>query len=103
MKDPLRYFIDEGFGNIYSFRNEDGRIEARICWSVDYKEYTPSFSINENKTTTLTIAGASYITDDEFMMKYAVEVENANEAEHLIREKNAEWQMIKESMMKVDL
>lgn len=97
MKDPLRYFIDEGFGNIYSFRNESGRLEARMRWTMEYKDFIPSFR-TVNGTTIISIGSTDYVTDDEFMAKYTIEVDNRGIAESLISMDNAAWEVTKNEL-----
>jgi hypothetical protein len=103
MKDPLRYFIDEGFGNIYSFRNESGRLEARIRWVNDYNNFRPSFKQKMDGTTIISIGGVDYVTDDEFMATYSIEVEDRITADQLISMDNAAWEMTKADLSTINV
>jgi hypothetical protein len=94
MNDPLRYFLDEGFGSIYSYQNEEGRLEARMRWVKGYKGFEPTLK-NSNGTSILSIGGKDYDTDDEFMRNYTVLTADEAEAESLIAEENRDWEIIK--------
>jgi hypothetical protein len=103
MKDPLRYFLDEGFGTIYSFRNESGRLEAVVRWVIDYNNFRPLFR-KVGDATIISVGGVDYIPDDEFMAKYTVEVNDKTTANYFISMDNAAWEMTKSdvSTLKMD-
>ena len=94
MKDPLNYFLKEGFGDIFSFPIGDGKYDARMRWASNYKEFTPSFYRNEFGTNILMMKGVKYAIDDEFMHKYTIPVKDEQEANDRIAEKSAEWEII---------
>lgn len=94
MKDPLRYFLDEGFGSIYSFPNEEGKIEARMRWTTGFKDFTP-FLDSKNGVFTITIGGREYVTTHEFMDAYTIRVSCMEEAIQIIDNENKNWEEIK--------
>ena len=99
MKDPLRYFLDEGFGVMYSFTNESGILEARISWQTN-TEFVPVFK-TEGTITTITIGGRSYITTDDFMENYTISVDDRNHAEELIKERLEVFADVKKYMEEI--
>lgn len=90
MKDPIRYFIDEGFGHIYCFRNSDGILCGQVRWNTEFKNFIPTI-----QSGLIHLAGVNYITDDLFFAKYATEVESIEQAKELINYYNNEWFNIK--------
>lgn len=93
MKDPLKYFLQEGFGNIYAFPIEDGKTDISVRWVKRFKDFTPKFTIS-NGNYVFILKGVTYVVNQDFINKYAVFVENEHEALRLIAEKNAEWETI---------
>jgi len=94
MKDPLRYFLDEGFGSIYAYRNDAGKLEGRMRWVKGYKDFSPTFKTVDN-TSIISVCGKDYVTDDEFLAKYAVEVLDENAALNIIDKENKNWEVIR--------
>jgi hypothetical protein len=92
MKDPLSYFLQEGFGNIYAFPAANGIMQAHFRWATHYKDFVPTLT-SQNGNYYFTIKGVTYKIDDAFFYKYTVFVDNEEEALKLIAEKNAEWEM----------
>jgi hypothetical protein len=98
MKDPLAYFLQEGFGNIYSFPAANGTMQAHFRWASQYKEFVPLIVTN-NRDSYITMQGITYFVNDAFFAKYTVFVDSEEEALKLIAEKNAEWEeMMKEGI-----
>lgn len=95
MKDPLRYFLDEGFGSIYAYRNDAGKMEGRMRWVKGYKDFSPTFKVIDN-TSIISVCGKDYVTDDEFFIKYAIEVLDENAAMGIIDKENKNWAAIKD-------
>jgi hypothetical protein len=92
MKDPLSYFLQEGFGNIYAFPAANGIMQAHFRWATHYKDFVPTLT-SRNGNYYFTIKGVTYKIDDAFFLKYTVFVDSEEEAIKLIAEKNAEWEM----------
>ena len=90
MKDPLKYFIQEGFGHIYAVKNSEDGHDITMRWAMRYKDYIPQ------------IVGQSIVLQDiayntthpDFVKNYATVVDSAEEANRLIAEKTAEWENI---------
>lgn len=91
MKDPMYYFIQEGFGNVYAFPSADGNMQAHFRWANQCKDFIPLVTTN-NGNSYITMQGITYCVNEAFFNKYAVFVDNEEEALNLIAEKNAEWQ-----------
>jgi hypothetical protein len=98
MKDPLSYFLQEGFGNIYSFPSADGNMQAHFRWASQYKDFIPLITTN-NGNSYITMRGITYCVNDAFFHKYSIFVDSEEDALKLIAEKNAEWiEMMKEGI-----
>ena len=101
MKDPLAYFLQEGFGNIYAFPAANGIVQAHFRWATHYKDFVPTLT-SGNGNYYFTIKGVTYKIDDAFFYKYTVFVNNEEEAMKLIAEKNAEWEEVRMKMLDVN-
>lgn len=99
MKDPLRYFLDEGFGVMYSFINESGILEARMSW-ITGTNFVPVIK-TQGAITTITIGGRSYITNDYFMKNYTISVDDRNHAEELINTRLEVFADVKKCMEEI--
>lgn len=102
MKDPLRYFLDEGFGSIYVFLNEHGDYEARLRFTKGYEKFAPTIKPSPEKgASILTIGGKDYLTNDDFMRDYGTPVESKQEAEQKIDAETKLWEEVKLEMLKM--
>ena len=94
MKDPLRYFLDEGFGQIFVYRTSDGDYAGEIFFSKLNKGFIPTFSTFEGQR----VMGFEniendrcYIIDREFFEKYGNISDTKEEAVKRVVEYDAEW------------
>ena len=83
MKDPLRYFIDEGFGCIFAYRVGENDYAGEIIFNKLNTDFIPSFSTFEGKK--IVYFGdinpeKYYVVDHEFFEKYAVIFDNRDDA-----------------------
>ena len=73
MKDPLRYFLDEGFGQIFVYRTADGEYSGEIVYSKLNKGFIPTFSTFQGQRV-MRFENIEndryYILDREFSEKY---------------------------------
>jgi hypothetical protein len=88
MKNPLRYFLDEGFGHIVGFYTDDGeRMDIRIRWAKGFNGFEPKVLANGM----MTLNGVDYVVDRGFIDKYVTMVENEEEAVAFIKNEDAIW------------
>ena len=90
MKDPLKYFIQEGFGHIYAVKNSEDGYDITMRWAMRYKDYIPQIV-----GQTIVLQNMAYNTTHlDFVKNYATIVDSEEEAKRLIAEKSAEWETI---------
>lgn len=88
MINPLRYFIDEGFGSIISFLNENGELELRINTFGNHN-FLPIPTSDG-----ITIGGTNYVIDDAFISEYTTVVENRQEADIICISEQDNWSIL---------
>jgi hypothetical protein len=83
MKDPLRYFIDEGFGCIFAYRVGEDDYAGEIISNKLNKNFTPSISNFDGKKIICFLdinPNKYYVVDREFFEKYAVIFDSRDDA-----------------------
>jgi hypothetical protein len=67
--------------------------EARLRWAKQYPDFVPTI-MNDGKNTYINLRGVNYLVTTEFMHRYAKIVDSEEEADKLIFEENAEWELL---------
>lgn len=83
MKDPLRYFIDEGFGCVFAYRVGEDDYAGEIIFNKLNTDFAPSYLNYDGKK--IVYFGSKnrdkkYVVDREFFEKYAVIFDNRDDA-----------------------
>ena len=94
MKDPLRYFIDEGFGCIFAYRVGEDDYAGEILFSKLNKGFIPTFSTFEGQRV-MRFENIEndryYIIDRDFFETYGNISDTKEEAIKRVVEYDAEW------------
>jgi hypothetical protein len=100
MKDPLRYFIDEGFGHIFYWRADDGRYNGTIRWATGFK-YVPVHHIVDGQSV-IDLANVRYPVCDKFFLEYGSLTPSSAKAQELVEEYNRQWIDIRKELSTVN-
>lgn len=77
MKDPLKYFILEGFGELYSVPSEDG-LQIHYRSLNGYESFIPKFE-QKDDLLFISILDVEYLVDDEFIDNYTTRLNSLEE------------------------
>ena len=83
MKDPLRYFIDEGFGCIFAYRVGENDYAGEIIFNRLNTNFAPSYLSYDNKRIVYfgrKNPDKKYVVDREFFEEYAVIFDDKDDA-----------------------
>jgi hypothetical protein len=78
MKNPVRYFVDEGFLSIYYWKNQNefGKLHGRAF-------YHPDIKIGGDDMGHAVFNNTKYVVDNDFFMDYGTYVEDEDEAKKI--------------------
>lgn len=91
MKDPLKYFLQEGFGHIFAAPIPDGGYHIDARWAMAYKDFIPKLVVTTNGNKAFLLQNILYPLDEQFIEKYAVVLSSPEEVQKSIDKKNIEW------------